>query len=180
MPVDEPLKLAQCPRCSTPVHRWKVGGIEYTADLTALDGPGATAAVLGGRKLYRITAVGPVRNIRPAYTKELAALGGAEPPTIVGGHPCTALTRPLAAPQQSGGATPPGKAPGPAAGRTAPSPVPSSRTSRTARTADRRRTDPVCDQCGQPCADGTYASIALGDLVVWAQHVTGECAETGI
>lgn len=186
MPVDEPLKLAQCPRCSTPVHRWKVGGIEYTADLTALDGPGATAAVLAGRKLYRIGYDNGRQTVRPAWTKELADIGTPGGPTIVGGHPCTAVTRPLlagngsdrrlAAPQQSGGTTPQGKAPGPAAGRTAPSPDRSPRGS-GAPTAVRRRTEaPRCDQCGRPCADGTYASIALGDLVVWAQHVQeGSC-----
>lgn len=175
MAVDEPMNLAQCPRCRIPVHRWKVGGIEYTADLTALDGPGATAAVLGGRKLYRITLVGGTRNIRPAYTTELAALSGAEPPTIVGGHPCKALTRPLTAPQQSGGATPRGKAPGPAAGRTAPSPDRSRRGSGVP-TADRSRsearTGPRCNRCSRPMADGTYAAIELGDLLVWAEHLT--------
>lgn len=36
---------------------------------------------------------------------------------------------------------------------------------------------PCCDACGQPCADGTYASIQVGELTVWAQHVQeGACA----
>jgi hypothetical protein len=34
------------------------------------------------------------------------------------------------------------------------------------------RSTPVCDECGKPCADGTYASIELGDLLVWAAHVS--------
>lgn len=32
----------------------------------------------------------------------------------------------------------------------------------------------LCDGCSQPCADGTYASVQLGELTIWAQHVT-EC-----
>jgi len=45
----------------------------------------------------------------------------------------------------------------------------------SARYAGTRLTDagegPVCDGCSRPMADGTYASIEVGDLVVWAQHV---------
>lgn len=36
----------------------------------------------------------------------------------------------------------------------------------------RRINTPRCDGCSRPCADGTYASIQLGDLTVWAHHVT--------
>ena len=181
MPVDEPLNLAACPRCQTPVYRWKVGGIEYTADLTALTAAGAIGVKIAGRRLYRITLVGPTRNIRPAYTTELAALSSAEPPTIVGGHPCNAVTRPLGTPQPAGGPGAPGKAPSPSAGRQTPFSGPSTEPSGVPAAATRStdRPNPRCDACGKPCGDGTYAAIEVGDLVVWAQHVTGECAENG-
>lgn len=32
-------------------------------------------------------------------------------------------------------------------------------------------TRPRCSACGQPCTDGTYASVGVGELTVWAQHV---------
>lgn len=53
-----------------------------------------------------------------------------------------------------------------------PSPVPGA-TRGSARPSG-GRTRPRCDGCGQPCADGTYASVAVGELTVWAQHVQ-EC-----
>jgi hypothetical protein len=194
--VDEPLNLAQCPRCRVPVYRWKVGGIEYTADLTALDGPGAVTVKMAGGRLYRITLVGGAKNIRPAYTTELAALSGADPPsaereghrdsvtppTIVGGHPCKAVTRPLGASQAVAGPTAQGNPLKPSAGRQTPFSGPQTEPSGVP-TADRPRTEvrtdpgnPRCDRCSRPMANGTYASIAVGDLTVWAEHVQeGAC-----
>lgn len=183
MPVDEHLNLAVCPACSTPVWRWKAGGIEYTADPTALNAQEAVTAHLGGRRLYRLTLVGGHRNIRPAWNTELTALSGAEPPTILGGHPCKAVTRPYAAPQPTGGTGAPGKAPSPPAGRTAassapsaPTPPPSGAPAAAKPRSEGRTGGPRCDACGHPCADGTYASVEVGDLVVWATHVQeGTC-----
>jgi len=174
VPVDEHPSLAVCPACSTPVWRWKVGGIEYTADPTALDAQQAVAAHLGGRRLYRLTLAGGRSHIRPAWNTELTALSGAEPPTILGGHPCKAITRPLTAPQPTSGTGAPGKAPSPPAGRTAASSAPSGGPSGVRAAASPRsdaRQGPRCNRCQQPCADGTYAAIEIGDLVVWAQHV---------
>lgn len=31
--------------------------------------------------------------------------------------------------------------------------------------------NPRCSGCGKACADGTYASIGLGEIIVWAHHV---------
>ncbi len=170
MPVDEHLSMAECPSCRTPVHRWKAAGIEYTADLPVVDAQTATAAVLAGRRLYRVTWAGGQANIRLAYHTELAALSSAEPPHIVASHPCKAVTRSLTAVPPSGGAGAPGKAPSPSAGRTAASSG-VSRWLSAQRAAQRRSDGPRCDSCGQPCADGTYASIELGTLTLWAQHV---------
>lgn len=35
--------------------------------------------------------------------------------------------------------------------------------------------NPKCSGCGRPCADGTYSAIHLGELLVWAEHLDGEC-----
>lgn len=178
MPVNEPLSLGVCPACGTPVHRWKTAGIEYKADLTVVDAQQATTAALAGRKLYRITMVGPTRNIRPAYTDELAALTGAEPPTIVGGHPCKAETRPLAASQPAGGPGAQPDPPEPSAGRRTPFSGPQTEFS-GARTAETRVSDPTCDTCGLVIPDGAeLVGIQIGELYVWARHAAG-CPESG-
>jgi hypothetical protein len=39
------------------------------------------------------------------------------------------------------------------------------------RATPRLSSDPVCDGCGKPMADGTYAAIQLGDLYAWKAHV---------
>lgn len=31
---------------------------------------------------------------------------------------------------------------------------------------------PRCNRCSQPMADGTYAAVEVGDLLVWAEHLT--------
>lgn len=186
MPVNDPLSLGVCPACGTPVHRWKAAGIEYKADLTVVDAQQATAAVLAGRTLYRITMVGPTRNIRPAYTAELTALSGAEPPTIVGGHPCKAVTRPLAASQPAPGPGVRSVPPEPSAGRQTPSSGPQTESS-GARTAETRVSDPgnrpgnrpECDTCGLVIPDGAeMVGIQIGELYAWARHAGG-CPENG-
>ena len=175
MPVDESPSMAVCPACTTPVWRWKVGGIEYTANPTALDAQEAITAHLGGRKLYRLTLVGGRTHIRPAWNTELTALSGAEPPTILGGHPCKAVTRPLTAPQPASGTGARPNPPRPSAGHQTPFSGPQAEPS-GARTAAKRRSEvrrgPVCDRCHQPCADGEeIVGIQLGELWVWAEHV---------
>ena len=175
MPYDEPVSLAVCPSCSTPVYRVKVGGIEYTANLAALDAQQAVAEVIAGRRLYRLTFVGgsPV-SLRPADNRVLAALNREpdERPTVVSQHPCTAVSRPLT-PGTTSGSTSGPKArqagvQSPAV-RTTPSSAPSTERS-GAPAADRRPSDVRCSECGQPCEDGTYASIGLGELTLWAAH----------
>jgi hypothetical protein len=186
MPYDEPVSLAVCPSCSTPVYRVKVGGIEYTANLAALDAQQAVAEVIAGRRLYRLTFVGgsPV-SLRPADNRVLAALNREpdERPTVVSQHPCTAVSRPLTPGTTSGSTSGPKarqagvQSP---AGRTTPSSAPSTERSGVP-AADRRPSDVPqggpsgsadvrCSECGQPCEDGTYASIGLGELTLWAAH----------
>lgn len=178
MPYDEPLTLAVCPSCGLPVHRMKVGGIETTADLAALGPAEAVAARIAGRRLYRITFVGgrPL-SMRPVDNLVLTKLADAPPeerPHVVAGHPCAAVSRPLT-PSPGSGAGGPGKGPQTGAQGFVPSSTPSpapDAPAAPARTAARLRSDaPRCDACGKPCADGTYASVSLGELTVWAEHV---------
>ncbi len=178
MAVDEPLSLAQCPACSTPVYRWRVGGLEYTADLTVVDAQQAAAAVQSGRRLYRLLyAGGRPMSARPADMLVITKLVTAPPeerPAVIPAHPCTAVTRPLPAPQPAAGPGAPADPPVPPAGRTTPSRGPQA-VSSGATGADRLRSDrrrPSCNRCSRPMADGTYASIEVGDLLVWAEHLT--------
>ena len=187
MPYDEPLSLAECPRCRQQILRMKVGGIETKANLLPITDPvGDTGRV------YRILFAddGRPRTLRPAYPVELVAFVTSpvgDRPYLTREHPCTAVSRPLT-PSPASGTGDPGKGPQTGvqslAGRTTPSPARSTEAS-GARSAAQRRSEaavrpsdgsaarPRCSACGKPCADGTYASVALGDLVLWAEHVTG-------
>lgn len=180
MPYDEPVSMGECPACRTVVYRVKVGGIEYTANLSPLDAQKAVGEVLAGRRLYRITFVGgKPSGMRPADNRHLAALSSAEPPLVVSEHPCAAVSRPLT---PTPGPSVQEDPPEPSAGRTAPFSGPQAGPS-SVPSAEPRRSDGIlrapsgssggiqCSGCGQPCADGTYAAIELGELVLWAWHV---------
>lgn len=184
MPVDELLSLAVCPACSTPVYRWKAGGIEYTADLSVVDAQQAASAASAGRRLYRIAYTGGRPTAaRPADPRTLTALVTAPPaerPAVVPAHGCRAVTKPLSAslpaPQPAPGPGVRTDPPGPSAGHQTPFSGPQTEHS-GARTAASRRSEPAprCNRCARPCSDGTYAAIQVGDLYVWAEHVQGPC-----
>lgn len=186
MPYDEPLSVAECPKCRGRILRQKVGGIETKANLTPVTNPmGDTGRV------YRVTfdGSGRPRSLRPAYPTELVAFVTGpvgDRPYLVREHPCAAVSRPLT-PSPASGTGGPGKAPQTGVQRfladlSTPSPDRSTEPS-GARSAVQRRSEaavrpsagladqPRCSACGEPCEDGTYASVALGDLVLWAEHV---------
>lgn len=191
MPYDEPLSVAECPKCRGRILRQKVGGIETKANLTPVTNPmGDTGRV------YRVTfdGSGRPRSLRPAYPAELVAFVTGpvgDRPYLVREHPCAAVSRPLT-PSPASGTGDPGKGPQTGVQRfladlSTPSPDRSTEASGV-RSADRPRSDrtpgkgsvrpsaglaprPRCSGCGKPCEDGTYASVALGDLVLWAEHV---------
>lgn len=170
-------KLATCTRCSKIIYLVEEVGLRWTADLEPLDAQEAVSALVSGRQVYRVTQPGTrLSTARPGVLKALREAEPSERPIVVGSHPCPeGAARPLT-PVQGGGE---GLAPK-ASGRP---PVPPSRPSlglptggSTVKSADRRGTEtlrgaPKCDTCGQPCEDGTYGAIQLGDLYVWAQHV---------
>ena len=168
------IKVGQC-RCMEIIYLVEEAGLVWTADMTPLDAVDAVDALLGGRELYQVTGgSGGTLRLSTARPDVLRALrsGLGDPPVVVRSHGCPPrAARALAAPL-------PGKEPDPCpkgrengvqgAARAVPAePV----TSRRSRTAVQRSSEPLCDGCSQPCADGTYASIELGDLLVWAQHV---------
>lgn len=160
------IKVGQC-RCMEIIYLVEEAGLVWTADMKPLDAGEAVDALLGGRELYRVTgATEGTRRLSTAKPAVLAALRGepGERPVVVRSHGCPpraarALIAPL--PGKEPDPCPKGRengAQGPA--RAVPAEPVTSRRSRT-----------VCDACSKPCADGTYASIELGDLLVWAQHV---------
>lgn len=160
-------------------------GLTIRTDTEPLEADGATKALLGGAELYRVYFLGGRPSRYGGATPDVLAKLRTEPgerPLVVRAHRCTehstlqrgctAVSRPnTPSPVPSAQPVPPS----PSAGRTeTPSPgpqtepfsVPGARP-----TATRSDGRPTCSACGRPCADGTYASIALGELTVWAQHV---------
>lgn len=59
----------------------------------------------------------------------------------------------------------------PSAGQQTPSSGPRTAHS-SARSAGPRTSNPVCNACARPMADGTYASVSVGEILVWAEHLT--------
>lgn len=152
-----------------------LGGTAIRTDTEPLEADEAVQALLGGADLYRVFFLGGRPNRYGSTTPEVLAKLRTEPserPLVVRAHRCTAVSRPnTPSPVPSGQPVPPSPSAGhtetPSPGpQTEPSPAPGARPTGTR--SDRR---PTCSGCGRPCADGTYASIALGELVVWAQHV---------
>lgn len=166
-------KLAQCLRCKGVIYRADEVGLVWTADLNTLDAQTALHALLDGRQVYVVLQPGNI--LTTARPEDLSRLREANPPMVVASHPCPAgaskvLEARLPAPEGEGEGGAPKEPARPSAVPSRPSSGPSTEPS-GAQTAVKHRSDPVCDGCGKPCADGTYASIELGDLLVWAHHV---------
>lgn len=160
------VKMATCTRCRQLIWMGEEVGLRWTADLQPLDAQEALSVVVGGRDVYRLTQPGPdLKAARPDVLTQLRTAEPGERPVVVASHPCpSGAARSLPKAEVAPEADPCPKVPekpaqGAARGRPAP------------RATSRRTEKPKCDGCGQPCADGTYASIALGDIVQWAHHV---------
>lgn len=150
-----------------------------------LDSAGALEAVMGGVNLWRVTSLGGGRphNLTSAPPAVLAALSGAEPPTVVAEHRCDAreaVSAPVSRPQGGsvGSQAVPGPQ-GPSAGRTGtPSPErqtahdPAQPAHQPATPSDKA---PTCENCQAAISpDQPHAAIQVGELYVWAVH-TLEC-----
>lgn len=167
-------KLAQCLRCKGVIYRADEVGLVWTADLNTLDAQTALQALMGGKQVYVVDA----QTLRTARPEDLSRLREANPPMVVASHPCPAGASKVleAAPEGQGegqGPKEPARLPSHPSSGPSTEP-PGARTAvkpRSERAGSRLRAHPTCDGCGKPCADGTYASIELGDLLVWAHHV---------
>lgn len=158
-------------------------GLRWTADLEPLDAQTAVQALMVGREVYRIgwnTQGVTLSTAKPAVLAALRTAPTDARPVVVASHPCPTgaakvLKPVLPASNEEGGTGTPKAPAGPSGERTAPfsGPVtaPSGVTPAVKPRSETFRDAPICSGCGQPCADGTYASIALGDLIQWARHV---------
>lgn len=163
------IKVEVCGGCGRNLFTQKVANLDVRCEVEAVDAQEAVAALVAGRELWRLTQPGGLNPVRPVELNALRTAGPGERPTIVKTHRCTALSRPFAAPKVPSVQPTPQSPP---AGRTAPSSGPSAGPSSVpgAETPD---SDPVCDRCGQACADpGTYWGIQHGTAWVHAEHVT--------
>lgn len=182
------MKLVEglCPRCGRTPMLGETGGVRVALDPAPLDAQTAIGAFVEGRGIWSTNG----RTARPER-EPLKLVGRA---WLVAEHPCPNVNvkpkpveAPLTASQSSGGPGAQRDPQRPPAGQqtpfSGPSAAPSSVTS-----AEHPRSEPFsidwskvgepapagprCSGCGKPCADGTYASIEIGELTIWAMHVT--------
>lgn len=164
--------IEMCVGCGRPILVHRMLGVVVKCEPTPLAGPEAVGEILAGRQLWTVDLVGgKPHGLKPAQPGEHKPLREHHCPNGSRG-PVTASQEhagPVAQPQ-------PPKAPA-APWRASSGPSRPARAGGVARpTFEARRTGPSCSACGRPCSDGTYASVEVGDLVVWAQHVIGPCA----
>lgn len=165
------IKVEPCKGCGGLILMDDFMGVRIRCDLTPLDAQTAGAAVLAGLELYRLVSEGGRPNqFASASMGELRALGAGRSPglTVVAQHRCspkphTAVSRPIPAPDKETltEACPKAQDPAQRAAR-GPSAEPAT---------PYRSSEPVCDGCGTPMADGSYVSIELGDIMIWKHHV---------
>lgn len=182
----EMIKVEPCKGCGGVLLVDRFMGVTVRCDPTPLDAQAAGQALLAALPLHRVYALGG----RPSSfgSASPAVLGAlrtepSERPIVVPEHRCTkagttnALSGPVSASEvvdpKGVHAAPLSPSQPLPAGRTTPSsglPSPA-----PAKNVGQRASDPSgprCSGCGEPCADGTYASIELGKILVWAHHVT--------
>lgn len=161
------MKIEPCLGCGRGVLIHKIANLAVKCDPSPLDGVGVAREIVAGRSLWT-PVFGPgliPKELKPGRPGDTKLLAEHRCTRVSGASAPATPSRPVVAPQASptlseaesvlGGPARPGDA-------------------STAPFSSSRRTNPCCDGCSEPMADGTYASIELGSLVVWAQHVT-EC-----
>lgn len=161
------MKLEPCPGCGRAVLIHSVANLTVKCEPTPLDGQGIAQELGAGRQIWT-PEFGPgliPKRLRPAQPGDSKLLREHRCVSVSGANPAPSVPAPPKAPQS------------PSGGRVAPSTRssgPSTDHSGARRAASPRSETPVCSACSQPCQDGTYASIEVGELLVWAQHVE-EC-----
>lgn len=177
------IKVEPCKGCSSVLLVDEFMGVRVRCNPAPLDTPAAGQALVGGQSLYRVVYEGGrPHSFASASPAILGALRGTpgQRPVVVAQHRCTkdgtknAVPAPQGASQKVGGTGTPKALQSPPVGHGVPFSGHSSPSSPTALTADTPNSEqPRCSGCGQPCADGTFSAIHLGDLLVWASHVDG-------
>lgn len=173
------IQIEMCRDCGQPTYTMDVTNLTVRCETAAVDAQEAVRATLAGQQLWAVHDRGlPHARLSPARTEVLKLLSGPTPPTVVREHECPRSVKGSWSASQpavgTGGSTTYPKA------RVAPltassGPTSSSSTPGSAQSAaiqaSERLDGPTCDGCSKPMADGTYAAIELGELLVWAHHV---------
>jgi len=165
---DSKIELGLCRQCGRTTFMGEASGMAYVADPSPLGRPEAITALLAGRNLYVVVG-------KKLHVANAARLANPDGP-ILADHGCPPGASKLVAVS----ATP--KAPRAASERGQGEPDSPTRQPETssavtdapAAPATPRPTEatgPRCSGCSQPCEDGTYAAIHLGELLQWAEHV---------
>lgn len=179
------ISVNPCRGCGRILYEYKIANLDVRVETIPLDAGQAVDALVGGTPLWRVTFLGKrPGNLGSASPAVLTALRNAEPaerPVVVREHRCTAadaLSRPPVAPtvQQ----TPPEPPAGQQTPFSGPQAAPSSASSAVTPVSDVRRipngsdTDgPRCGRCKVNMQQGEYAAISVGEILVWAEHLTG-------
>lgn len=190
------ITIGTCPRCGR--HPWMAdlgAGVTLAVDPERLEMGGVIQAAMGGIGIW---ALGPDGSLKPVRergaarcrTEHLVAEHSCGAPAasvrafserkapevaeVPKGRPAGVQTPSWAPQTESSGARSAEQPPSEplTAPLAASHPVPGTRAPRgSGRPGDGRTGLPVCSACSTPCADGTYASIQVGELYVWAQHL---------
>lgn len=175
------INLGRCTRCGKYCLLAEVNGMRAVAEMEPLSLDGTIRSIAAGRTVYvlRTDDQNRPKGLAVALTRDLR---NAEGLTLLGDHEHSGAVRPaetLSTPQTAPCTDP--ALSGRQAGAQGPSWPSQDATATPARAVTPSRSSrkievkPCCDACAQPCADGTYAAVHLGDLLVWAQHLEGEC-----
>lgn len=150
------MELGTCPRCGAYVLAGRTNGYDVVVNTNPLDAQRLTAALLGGRQIYRPRRSETGRVVGLKWIRP-----GSEPldPSMVDEHECpNVVVRPVKAPVDP----------------QEPVPAPAARAGslRGSEALPAPRSAP-CDSCRRPVViDGPelYIAIELGATVVWARH----------
>lgn len=172
------IKVEPCKGCGKWIFKVDLMGVTIKAEPTPLDAQAAVAALSARLELWAVRhdSTGRPLSLMKPTPGHLAALNAPTRPVVVAQHRCPNPSAPARGPEKAAKGSEVAEAPKgrPAAtetaswGRSGPGRAPSAGRRRT---EDPLREAPKCSNCAHPMADGTYAAIEVGDLVMWAAHV---------
>jgi hypothetical protein len=175
------IKVEPCKGCGGVILVDDFMGVRVRCEASPLDAQTAGAALLAGLNLYRVHYLSgrpsTFASASPAVLGGLRIPDPSERPMVVVQHRCKAEATgaALRAPQGVKGPGTPGPAPkapqNPPAAPGTLSSAPSTEPSGAITAAKPVSEGPGCDGCGEPMADGTFASIELGEVMIWKHHV---------